>query len=369
MVKRTIYNHKTPTSSLNERVKKVPIYVHGGDIQTYIDRHGFAPLDLSANINPFGIPDAVRAAMHRAVDNCTQYPDPFCRAARQAIGAREGVNPDFLYCGNGAADVLDRLAAVLKPRKVLLTAPTFAEYERTLSGAEIRVHTLWETDGFALTERILDEISPDLDAVYLCNPNNPTGRTAAPELLREIVQKCTENGVKLVVDECFNDFLTDAEQHTLKDLLESNPGMIILRAYTKMYAVPGVRFGWCMTADAALIEKLYHAGQPWNVSVIAQACAVAAANEPAWAAETTKRIAEERRFLSDGLSAHGLKVFPGEANFLLFRSNDTELHEKLAAKGIMIRNCDNYRGLSAGFYRAAVKSREASEKLLEALEP
>ena len=152
-------------------------YVHGGDIQTYIDRHGFAPLDLSANINPFGIPDAVRAAMHRAVDNCTQYPDPFCRAARQAIGAKEGVNPDFLYCGNGAADVLDRLAAVLKPRKVLLTAPTFAEYERTLSGAEIRVHNLRETDGFALTERIFDEISPDLDAVYLCNPNNPTGRS------------------------------------------------------------------------------------------------------------------------------------------------------------------------------------------------
>ena len=326
-------------------------YVHGGDIQTYIDRHGFAPLDLSANINPFGIPDAVRAAMHRAVDNCTQYPDPFCRAARQAIGAREGVNPDFLYCGNGAADVL--------------AAPTFAEYERTLSGAEIRVHNLRETDGFALTERILDEISPDLDAVYLCNPNNPTGRTAQPELLREIVRKCTENSVKLVVDECFNDFLTDAERHTRKDLLESNPGLIILRAYTKMYAVPGVRFGWCMTADAALIEKLYHAGQPWNVSVIAQACAVAAANEPDWAAETAKRIAEERRFLSDGLAACGLTVFPGEANFLLFRSNDTGLHKKLAEHGIMIRNCDNYRGLSAGYYRVAVKTREASERLLQ----
>lgn len=261
--------------------------------------------------------------------------------------------------------MLDRLAAVLKPRKVLLTAPTFAEYEHTLSGAEIRVHNLRETDGFALTERILDEISPDLDAVYLCNPNNPTGRTAQPELLREIVRKCTENGVKLVVDECFNDFLTDAERHTRKDLLESNPGLIILRAYTKMYAVPGVRFGWCMTADAALIEKLYHAGQPWNVSVIAQACAVAAANEPDWATETAKRIAEERRFLSDNLSAHGLKVFPGEANFLLFRSNDTGLHKKLAEHGIMIRNCDNYRGLSAGYYRVAVKTREASERLLQ----
>ena len=227
------------------------------------------------------------------------------------------------------------------------------------------MHNLRETDSFALTERILDEISPDLDAVYLCNPNNPTGRTAQPELLREIVRKCTENGVKLVVDECFNDFLTDAERHTRKDLLESNPGLIILRAYTKMYAVPGVRFGWCMTADEALIEKLYHAGQPWNVSVIAQACAAAAANEPDWASETAKRIAEERRFLSDGLAACGLTVFPGEANFLLFRSNDTGLHEKLAEHGIMIRNCDNYRGLSAGYYRVAVKTREASERLLQ----
>ncbi|MFR4413855.1 MAG: aminotransferase class I/II-fold pyridoxal phosphate-dependent enzyme [Butyricicoccus sp.] len=169
------------------------------------------------------------------------------------------------------------------------------------------------------------------------------------------------------MDECFNDFLTDAERHTRKDLLESNPGLIILRAYTKMYAVPGVRFGWCMTADAALIEKLYHAGQPWNVSVIAQACAVAAANEPDWATETAKRIAEERRFLSDGLAACGLTVFPGEANFLLFRSNDTGLHEKLAEYGIMIRNCDNYRGLSAGYYRVAVKTREASKCLLNAI--
>ena len=204
-----------------------------------------------------------------------------------------------------------------------------------------------------------------MDAVYLCNPNNPTGRTAQPELLRKIVRKCTENGVKPVVDECFNDFLEDAAQHTLKDLLESDPGLIILRAYTKMYAVPGVRFGWCMTADAALIEKLYHAGQPWNVSVIAQACAVAAANEPDWATETAKRIAEERRFLSGGLAACGLTVFPGEANFLLFRSNDTGLHKKLAEHGIMIRNCDNYRGLSAGYYRVAVKTREASERLLQ----
>ena len=136
---------------------------------------------------------------------------------------------------------------------------------------------------------------------------------------------------------------------------------------TKIFAVPGVRFGWCMTADAALIEKLYHAGQPWNVSVIAQACAEAAAKQTGWREQTARRIAEERAYLMDGLRSCGVRVYPGEANFLLFRSSDEKLDEKLRKQGIMIRNCSNYRGLDPGFYRTAVKTRDTSEKLLHAL--
>ena len=339
-------------------------YVHGGDIQTYIDRHGFAPLDLSANINPFGIPDAVRAAMHRAVDNCTQYPDPFCRAARQAIGAREGVNPDFLYCGNGAADVLDRLAAVLKPRKVLLTAPTFAEYERTLSGAEIRVHNLRETDGFALTERILDEISPDLDAVYLCNPNNPTGRTAQPELLREIVRKCTENGVKLVVDECFLDFLAARDALTAKTVLRDAPNLIILKAFTKLYAMAGVRLGYALCSDAALLDKMRAAGQPWAVSGLAQAAGLAALEETAYADSVRTLIADQRPRLAAGLRALGLRVVDGQANYLLFRA-PADFGAKLRRHGAVVRGCGNYPGLDETWYRTAVRTQKENEQLLK----
>lgn len=342
-------------------------YCHGGDIETFVSEFGAPPLDLSANINPFGIPDAVREAMHRAVDECTHYPDPFCRAARKAIADAEGVSADMLYCGNGAADVLDRLAAVLKPRRVLLTAPTFAEYERTLTGAEIDFHILRESEDFAVTERLLADISSKYNAVYLCNPNNPTGRTIKPELLHKIVKKCAENDVYLLVDECFNDFLLDSEQHTLTGFLESYPNLILLRAYTKMFAVPGVRFGWCMTANRAVIDGLYRAGQPWNVSVIAQACAEAAAKQTDWPKQTARRIAEERTYLADGLRSCGVKVYPGEANFLLFRSDDAELDKKLRKQGIMIRNCSNYRGLGPGFYRTAVKTRDASDKILHAL--
>ena len=180
-------------------------------------------------------------------------------------------------------------------------------------------------------------------------------------------QKCAENSVYLIADECFNDFLLDAEQHSLSGLLEAFPCLILLRAYTKMFAVPGVRFGWCMTADRTVIDGLYRAGQPWNVSVIAQACAEAAAKQNGWREQTARRIAEERAYLMDGLRSCGVRVYPGEANFLLFHYSDEKLDEKLRKQGIMIRNCSNYRGLGPGFYRTAVKTRDASEKLLHAL--
>lgn len=346
----------------------MPEYVHGGDVYSFAARFGGAPVDLSANINPYGIPPSVKQAMHEAIEACTQYPDPFCRAARQAIGAAEGVAPDRLYCGSGAADVLDRLAAVLRPQTALLLAPTFAEYERTLAGARLRFHMLRAEEGFAVTERILQDITPGLDAVYLCNPNNPTGRTIAPALLRDIAARCAQTGARLIMDECFLDFVTDGEKRTLVPLLDEFPSLVLLRAYTKMYAVPGVRFGWCMTADTALIEGLYRVGQPWNVSVIAQACAVACAGERDYAVQTARRIADERAYLMQELAARGLTVFPGEANFLLFRAQDTALQEKLARHGILVRDCANYRGLTRGYYRTAVKTRKESDALLAALD-
>ncbi|WP_125114781.1 pyridoxal phosphate-dependent aminotransferase [Agathobaculum sp. Marseille-P7918] len=344
----------------------MPEYVHGGDVYSYTARFGSVPVDLSANINPYGIPERVRQAMRDAIEACTQYPDPFCRAPRQAIAEAEGVAPDRIYCGSGAADVLDRLAAVLRPKTALLLAPTFAEYERTLAGAELRFHTLRADEDFAVTERILQDITPDLDAVYLCNPNNPTGRTIDPALLRDIAVRCAQIGARLIVDECFLDFVPGGE--TLAPYLDEFPSLVLLRAYTKMYAVPGVRFGWCMTADTALIEGLYRAGQPWNVSVVAQACAVACAGERDYARQTAARIAAERAYLTESLTARGLWVCPGEANFLLLRARDTDLQDKLARRGILIRDCANYRGLARGYYRTAVKTREESKSLLAALD-
>ncbi len=343
-------------------------YLHGGDVYTYAETHeGQPPTDLSANINPNGPPESVRQAMYEAVGRCVDYPDPLCRAARKAIGKREGVNPAWLYCGNGASDVLDRLALVLRPRKALVTAPTFSEYERSLSGCDLRFHMLRPEEGFVVTETILPAISNGVEAVYLCNPNNPTGRTIAPGLMNEILRRCEGEHSWLIVDECFADFLTDCDSHSLAGSLCQYDRLVILRSYTKMYAIPGIRFGWLMTANQSLIKALYRAGQPWNVSIVSQACAEAAAKEEAFARTTAQQIAGERAFLKDGLQREGCFVFPSEANFLLFWFRNTELSGKLAQHGILIRDCSNYRGLCPGYYRTAVKTRSDSLALIHAL--
>lgn len=344
-------------------------YVHGGDIYSYAVAHGGQlPIDLSANINPYGIPERALQAMRDAIEQCVAYPDPRCRAAREAIARREHISPDWIYCGAGAADVLDRLAYTLRPASTLLLAPTFAEYERTLR--EVSFYPLRREENFAVTERILDAITPSLNAVYLCNPNNPTGRTISPPLLREIIERCAKYNIWLVIDECFLDFLPnekEREKNSSTPYLTAYPKLILLRAYTKIYAAPGVRFGWCMTANPAVIDGLYRAGQPWNVSVIAQACAVAAAREIDFARESAEKIAAERKILSSALCANRLTVYPSDANFLLFHSSDTRLDEKLAERRILIRNCANYRGLQPGDYRVAVKTHYETAALSSAL--
>lgn len=343
--------------------------IHGGDIYGFAETHGGTlPLDLSANINPFGIPPRVREAMKTAIDECEYYPDPLCRALRRAIAVKEGISSEWIYCGNGAADVLFRFAAAAEPKTALMAAPTFAEYEGSLRGCVPRFHMLRREEDFAVTGRILEDIADDLDAVYLCNPNNPTGRTIDMALLREIAHRCHAANIWLLVDECFLDFLEDGEERSLKGLLGRYPNLILLRAFTKMHAVPGVRLGYCMTANGALIHSLYRAGQPWNVSVIAQRCGVAACTETDFARDTARLIASERKFLLDGLRARGLTVFQGEANFLLFHTSDTHLHERLAEAGVLVRDCANYRGLAAGYYRAAVRRHEDSERFLSALD-
>lgn len=340
--------------------------VHGGDWAGYRAEFGCDALDFSANVSPLGLPAGVAAAITNALPTADRYPDPLCRELRAALAGAEGVPADWILCGNGAADLIFRLALAVRPRRALLPAPTFAEYEAALQtvGCAVQRVFLREENEFAVTEEFIDAVTPETDIVFLCQPNNPTGQVTPPALVERLVRRCAECGAVLVVDECFLDFLPDRDAWTAKQLLRDAPQLVILKAFTKLYAMAGVRLGYALCGDAALLEKMRGAGQPWAVSSLAQAAGLAALQETAYAGAVRALIAEQRPRMAAGLRALGLRVMDGQANYLLFRATP-DFGEKLRRRGAVVRSCANYPGLDAAWYRTAVRTAQENTRLLQ----
>lgn len=342
---------------------------HGGDWAGFALAHGRPPLDFSANISPLGVPTGVQKALRDAAGRADRYPDPLCRELRAALSAHEGVPAEWILCGNGAADLIFRAVLAQRPRRALVTAPSFGEYEAALRLTDCAVERVFlkEKRNFALDGGFLDAMTPETDMAFLCEPNNPTGVTTSPALLAGILERCRETGTLLVVDECFGDFLDTPEAHSRKGDLAEYPNLLVLRAFTKQYAMAGVRLGYGLCADGDFLERMRRAGQPWPVSSLAQAAGIAALGETDYARRVRELTAEERAWLFRRLTGLGLRVIPGEANYLLFRC-PRPLEEPLARRGILLRNCGNYAGLDETWYRAAVRTRTDNRRLMEALE-
>lgn len=346
-----------------------PKLPHGGDWAGFAAERGEMPLDFSANISPLGLPEGVRRAVTASLDGADRYPDPLCRVLGEAIGRAEGVDPDWVLCGNGAADLIYRVVLARRPKKALVTAPTFSEYEGALEllGCETRRYVLKAENEFDLDPGVLDAIGADTDMVFLCQPNNPTGRTVSRELLTQVLERCREADALLVIDECFCGFLDQPEAFTMNACLGGYPNLLILKAFTKLYAMAGLRLGYCLCADPALLGAMRSAGQPWAVSGPAQAAGIAALGETEYVQSVRALIARQRPRLAGALRRLGLRVIPGEANYLLFFS-PIPLSEPLRERGILIRNCANYHGLGEGWYRAAVRASGENDRLVAALE-
>jgi threonine-phosphate decarboxylase len=337
------------------------IHEHGGDIFAYDNIR----YDFSVNINPLGMPEAIRETLCRHMAEYETYPDTKYRALREAIADMEGIPPEQVICGNGAADLIYKLCLSQKPKNILVCAPTFSEYERAalLAGASVSYYTLEEDRGFIPQEGMLDHITPGTDMVFLCSPNNPTGRLIHIEFIEKVVKKAREAKSLLVLDECFLDFTSGS---SAKHLMEEYKNLVILKAFTKIYAMAGLRLGYLICADREFLEKTDGFGQCWSVSSPAQYAGIAACSLDSFIEKTRRLVSTERAYLSEGLKNLGIRVFESDANFILLKCQ-LPLKKLLIEKGILIRSCDNFRGLDTRFYRVAVKTRQANEALLSAL--
>lgn len=338
-------------------------YKHGGDVYS-----NQGVMDLSSNVNPYKIPDSITKAIRNSISQLSNYPDSRCRELREKLGSRYEVPSDHVICGNGAADLIYSLVYAKKPKKALLLAPCFSEYEAALKNLDTEIvrYDLKEDLGFQLDAGILNCLTSEIDLFFLCTPNNPTGRIVEKYLQNAILEKCRKNQILLILDECFLDFSDKWKEASAVGYIEENPYLFILKSFTKMYGLAGLRLGYGISSNRTLLEQIESAGQPWPVSIPAQHAGIAALEEEKFAEETREKTAVEREWLLQKMNPYVKKVYASDVNFILFQAEE-HLKESLLKKKILIRDCSDYYGLSSGYYRVAVKDRKTNQKFLEAL--
>lgn len=344
---------------------------HGGDIYGIARELGKAPeelLDFSANINPLGFPPGLPAALTAALAQVVHYPDRRCSALREELAAYHGLSPEQVLVGNGSTELIYLLPRALRPRRGLIVAPAFSEYEKALraAGAEVRWHYTAEADGFTVNQ----PFDPgEAELVFLANPASPSGALVPPERLAAVVQSLTARGAVVVLDEVFIDFVEEA---SLKSELARLPHLLILRSFTKFFGIPGIRLGYLLGAPD-LIAQVGAAQEPWSVSTLAQAAGRVCLTDKDFMARSREMVrAARERFHQQLAGLPGLTVFPSAANYLLLKLTGPALdaaglRRRLLARGLIIRDASNFPGLDARFVRVAVRRPEENDRLVAAL--
>jgi len=366
---------------------------HGGNLRALAEKAGRPAaeiLDFSASVNPLGPPEWLRAVISRHVETLVHYPDPDSSSLAEALARRHGVTRKEVVVGNGSSELLYALprafggcgsagaspspngsagASPSRPRAAI-PVPSYIDYADAARAAGLDVETcpLAESAGFELDSDALGSMLRGAEAVFIGQPNNPTGLLLERESLCRFAE--SHPSTIFVVDEAFADFVEGYE--TLASGRPAN--VVVLRSMTKFYAIPGIRLGY-LIADARIAGKVRELLVPWSVNTLAQAIGEAALADDEYERRSRAFVAEQRESLRRALSQiPGLAVYPGRANFLLARLDRTDIDAPRLADallrndGIAIRDCSNYEGLDPRFFRVAVRTDEENDRLCRAID-
>lgn len=352
------------------------VHKHGGNIYQVARELGVKPetvIDFSASINPLGLAPRAKKALTAPELSVLNYPDPEAHSFIAALAAYHGLPQDHFTTGNGSSEFIHFLPFGLRPKSVLIVAPAFTEYERTYQRSKgvVFYFTTAEKNGFAIQEKTLfDELKRGYSAVYLSNPGCPTGVLHSPDMLRELTAVAAKKSTAVILDETFIDF---AEKSSLKAETANFENLLILRSMTKFFALPGLRAGYIISHPKN-IERWREQLPPWNMNALAQRAAAESLQDATYIQKTLQFMREVRDgFAADlGIIPH-LTVLRSSANFLLVKMADgakftaPELAEKLREKGILIRSCEDFHGLTDRYFRVAIKKKTDNKKLCSEL--
>ena len=351
---------------------------HGGNIHKasrILNKRKEDILDFSANINPLGIPEALKEVLLSNVGLLAHYPDPEYTRLRGRLSEYAGVPAQNIIPGNGSSEIIFLLFDVLKPENILIPVPSFSEYEKASknAGIGIRFLELREEEDFRLNVgRIIHEIKTGMKCVILCNPNNPTSTLAPKEEMLHIAEAASRCGTALVVDEAFIELTVGGIDNSVTDFVRKYDNLFVIRAFTKVFAVPGLRLGYGI-GNELLAVKMRLIQQPWSVNALAACAADFLQQADEYLKKTEAWLKTEKEWLYENLcSVPGLKVFKPQTNFILAKLpgdgvDAAILKESLMRRGILIRDASNFRYLDRRFFRVAVRDRQTNQSLVDAL--
>ncbi|MGP0595034.1 threonine-phosphate decarboxylase CobD [Nitrospira sp. T9] len=362
--------------------------VHGGQVHQIakaLGRPVDSFIDFSASINPFGPPTPVLNAMQQALPACGHYPDPTAEDLRTRLAKEHGISSDSIVLGNGSSELIRILPRALSLCQGYVAGPTFMEYEASLhiAGARCTYALATSAEKYApplgqlslLVDGIRSGSQKDafsnqesFTAVFVCNPNSPTGRVVSPRSLRTLYRQIEQAGLWMVVDEAFIDF---CPSHSLIKEIPNAKRLLILRSFTKFYGMPGIRLGYLVGAPET-VSKIRRLLPPWSVSHFAQEAGVAALDDVRYRLRSVKFIQQERqRFMTRLRGVPGLRIIPASANFVMVelpsKCVTANLVSQLTRQGILVRDCQTFSGMTQPALRLAIRYPRENNKVIHAL--
>jgi threonine-phosphate decarboxylase len=367
-----------PSPPASDQDKFVQAQAHGGDIWGASRLLGIPRneiLDLSASLNPLGPPAGLIEEITRGMKDLCYYPDRQTWDLRNALAEKFGLRPGNVLPGNGSTNLIRLLSRALTMRNIVVIAPAFGEFARSLAlaGAHFHFHPLAEKNNFSPTMDDLDKIFADSPScIILSNPLTPSGGLVDREILDQLVAKAQRIRAWIVLDEAFMDFATAEARNWSPQLLEDNPRLVVLRSMTKFYCLAGLRLGY-MLCSRHTGKQLAPLGEPWSVNTMAQRAGVFCLKQEEYETKTRDAVDKWRAGQAERLAGMGCHVYPSQVNYLLLRlpmpgPNAAQVAAYCAAKGVLVRDCSNFPVCTHHHLRVAVATPEEQERLYEVLE-
>ncbi len=341
---------------------------HGGDRY-----RNSVELDFSVNLNPLGVHEKIKESIIENIDKLEYYPDSEIQELGQKLSEIISVKRENIVFGNGASELITAVISALTPKKILLPVPSFKGYEKAIEASGGKIIEYKMKGDFEITEDITEKITDDIDILFLTNPNNPTGKYINGALLEKIIKRCEEKQTAVVLDECFMELSDEPEKNSFLGRYEKYPHLCILRAFTKSFAIPGVRLGYLVCSGRELLDSIKDRLPEWNISVMAQiagASAIDLLKDEPYLENARRLIKDQRSYLEQSLTGMGFDVTSSDTCFLLIRHRNlkTNLYTKLLKRGVLIRDCSDYRNLEDGYFRIAVKTEKENKRLISEIQ-